>query len=224
MHLLPWRVRKVISDHAPLLYHLVVNRGTSANDPAYWNAQLSANWDKVEWPTKSRMLRDRIRVDESVLDVGCGTGSILRELAKGGIRDLQGMDGSDYACRRLRAEGITMWEGRLPMLPTPDGRFDVVIASQVLEHVIFRRRFVREIARVLKPTGRAYIFVPDNCLGPINTPDHVMVYTARRLRRFLEGTFKVISVESFKDENYPSPVLFAHVEKWQQPVSRGGAR
>ncbi len=213
MQLLPWRVRKVISDHAPLVYHFVANMGKSGNDPAFWDARLAETWDARDWPTKSRMMRARIRDDESVLDVGCGTGSLLRELARSGVRELHGMELSEYACKRLREEGITMWQGSLPSLPVPDARFDVVIASQVLEHVVRRGRFAAEIARVLKPGGRAYIFVPDDCLGPIDTPEHVMVYTARKLERFLARTFRVVSVESFKDENYPMSILFAHVEK-----------
>jgi 2-polyprenyl-3-methyl-5-hydroxy-6-metoxy-1,4-benzoquinol methylase len=94
-----------------------------------------------------------------------------------------------------------------------DSTFDVVIASQVLEHVIRRRRFVEEIDRVLKPGGRAFIFVPDDCLGPIDEPEHVIKYTADTLRRFLSGTFDIDSIESMHDENFEMGILFAQLRK-----------
>ena len=211
--LLPWRVRKVISDRLPLLYHLVANAGTSGNDAAHWDARLAQTWDARDWPTKTARIRELTHPSDAMLDVGCGTGSILRSLQADGYCDLHGMEISNYAIDRLRREGITMWQGRLPDLPTPDVRFDIVIASQVLEHIIRRGRFVSEISRVLKPNGRAFIFVPDDCLGPIDESEHVIKYTSASLRAFLAKTFDVISIESMRDANYPMSVLFAQVSR-----------
>ncbi len=213
MNLLPWRVRKVISDRLPLVYHVVGNAGTSGNNAAHWNDWLGRTWDERDWPTKTARIRKLTQPTDAILDVGCGTGSILRSLYGDDYRDLHGMEISDYAIHRLRREGITMWEGRLPELTLPDGRFDVVIASQVLEHIIRRKRFASEIARVLKPLGRAFIFVPDDCLGPIDESEHVIKYTSDSLRVFLEKTFRVISIESMRDTNYRVPLLFAQVTR-----------
>lgn len=210
---LPWRVRKVISDRLPLLYHLVANAGTSGNDAAHWDARLAQTWEARDWPTKTARIRELTQPVDAILDVGCGTGSILRSFQGEGYRDLHGMEISDYAVDRLRREGITMWQGRLPDLPIPDARFDIVIASQVLEHIIRRKRFVSEIGRVLKPQGRAFIFVPDDCLGPIDEAEHVIKYTRNSLGEFLAKTFDIISIESMRDANYPMPVLFAQVRK-----------
>ena len=213
MSVLPYRLRKVISDRFPLVYHLVRNAGTSGNSVAHWNDWLSKTWDARDWPTKTGRIVELTAPHEAILDVGCGNGSILRRLREAGYRDLHGVELSDYAIERLRAEGITMWEGRLPDLPVADAQFDVVIASQVLEHIIRRGRFVREIARALKPGGRAFIFVPDNCLGPIEESEHVIRYNAASLRRFLGKTFEVVSVESMRDANFAMSVLFAQVRK-----------
>ena len=210
---LPWRVRKVISDRLPLLYHLVANAGTSGNDAAHWDVRLAETWDARDWPTKTARIRELTQPADAILDVGCGTGSILRSFRNEGYRELHGMEISDYAVDRLGREGITMWQGRLPHLPIPDALFDVVIASQVLEHIIPRRRFVAEIVRVLKPQGRAFIFVPDDCLGPIDEPEHVIKYTRDSLEKFLAKTFDIISIESMRDANYPMSVLFAQVRK-----------
>ena len=213
MNVLPWRIRKVISDRFPLLYHVVANAGLSGNSVGHWNDALSRTWDARDWPTKVERIRELTDPDDAIVDVGCGNGSILRRLAESGYRNLHGVELSDYAVARLRTEGITMSPGRLPNLPLADARFDVVIASQVLEHVIRRGRFAREIARVLKPGGRAFVFVPDDCLGPIEEPEHVIRYDSESLRRFLAKTFEVVSVESMRDANFAMSVLFAHVRK-----------
>jgi SAM-dependent methyltransferase len=213
VNLLPWRVRKVISDRLPLVYHFAANAGRSGNSVEYWNDRLAATWDARDWPTKVERIRALTAPDDAILDVGCGNGSILRRLRAAGYRDLNGVELSAYAVERLRGEGITMWQGKLPGTPLPDARFDVVIASQVLEHVVRRGRFVREIARVLKPGGRAFIFVPDDCLGPIDEPEHVIRYDAASLARFLGKTFEVVSVESMRDANFAMAVLFAQVRK-----------
>ena len=211
--LLPWRVRKVISDRFPLMYHLVRNAGVSGNDAAHWNDWLERTWDERDWPTKTARIRELTHPSDAILDVGCGTGSILRSLQADGYRDLHGMEISDYAIDRLRREGITMWQGRLPNLTLPDARFDIVIASQVLEHIIRRGRFVSEISRVLKPNGRAFIFVPDDCLGPIDEPEHVIRYNRNSLSRFLNRHFQDVVVETMQDANLPMSILFAQVAR-----------
>lgn len=211
--LLPWRVRKVISDRFPLMYHLVRNAGMSGNDSAHWNDWLEKTWDLRDWPTKTARIRELTNPGDAILDVGCGTGSILRSLRSDDYRDLHGLEISDYAIDRLRREGIKMWQGRLPDLPAPDARFDVVIASQVLEHIVRRGRFVSEISRVLKPHGRAFIFVPDDCLGPIDEAEHVIKYDRDSLRAFLAKRFDVLSIESMHDANYGVPLLFAQVRR-----------
>ncbi len=213
MNLVPYRVRKALSDRFPLAYHLVANVGLSGNSVAHWNDWLSRTWDEREWPTKVERIVELTKVDDAILDVGCGNGSILRRLQERGYRDLHGLELSDYAIDRLSASGIRMHRGRLPDIALPDASFDVVIASQVLEHMIRRRRFTAELARVLRPGGTALIFVPDDCLGPIEEPEHVAKYTRASLAAFLGRTFDVVDVESMRDANFAMHVLFARVVK-----------
>jgi SAM-dependent methyltransferase len=215
MSVIPWRVRNFISEHFPLLYHFAANVGFRGNSVVHWDARLAATWNDAtrHWPTKARLIASLTKSSDAVLDVGCGNGSILRYLRGQGYAHLHGLEISQYAIRRLRSEGIEMHYGLLPEIPLPDSTFDVVIASQVLEHIVRRAKFLKEIRRVMKPQAKALIFVPDDCLGPISEREHVIKFNACTLRKLLERHFSVVSLRSMRDENYEMPILFAHVER-----------
>jgi SAM-dependent methyltransferase len=215
MNLIPWRVKNFVSEYFPVLYHLVMNTGARGNTSEHWDQRLAHTWDAPErqWPTKNELIASLAKPSDVILDIGCGNGGILRHLQSLGYRRLHGLEISSYAIARLLAAGIEMHRGVLPLIPLPEGSFDVVVASQVLEHIIRRGRFLSEIRRVLKPGGQAFIFVPDDCLGPISEPEHVIKYTADTLQRLLRQYFMVVRLERMRDVNHPMPILFAHVEK-----------
>jgi SAM-dependent methyltransferase len=96
-----------------------------------------------------------------ILDVGAGTGSNLRLLAGLGFKRVQSVDQSDEAIRFCAEKGLgAVAKGDASALPFPDGRFDLVIASDVIEHIDDDRRALREFARVLAPGGRLLLTVP----------------------------------------------------------------
>jgi len=213
--IIPWRVKKFFSDHFPLFYHLIANLKTSANSSQYWDNRLAETWDAESrnWPTKSSLIESLTNPIDRILDIACGNGSILRYLKARGYQQLYGLEISYYAINRLKAEGIQMYYAKLPNIPLGDETFDVVIASQVLEHIIRRRHFLKEIRRILKPDGRAFIFVPDDCLGPIDENEHVIKYNRHSLKHLLSRYFFVEALESIKDINYEMRVLYALVKK-----------
>ena len=208
MAILPWRVRNAISEHFPLGYHLATNLFRRVRSGEYWDRRLEESWDERGWPTKGGIIASLTGPDDVLIDIACGTGSILRDLKARGYRRLHGLEISRYAVNRLAAEGITMHHGSIPELPLPDAFYDVVIASQVLEHVIRRNRFMREIVRVLKPGGTAFIFVPNDCLGPIDEPEHVIKYDEASFRHFLGRHFASVEVQVIKDAQHEMTILF----------------
>jgi ubiquinone/menaquinone biosynthesis C-methylase UbiE len=212
--MIPWRVKNFISEHFPLLFHLVANAGLRGNSNEHWNRRLAETWDSASrWPTKRGLISAATAQTDVILDIGCGNGSILRQLKQQGYTNLHGLEISDYAIQRLQSEGIEMHRGALPSIPLPDATFDVVIASQVLEHVIRRRRFLKELRRVMKPGAQAFIFVPDNCLGPISEPEHVIKFNADSLRKLLARYFCIARLTSIREPSYEAPILFAHVTR-----------
>lgn len=98
-----------------------------------------------------------------VLDIGAGQGALVLELLERGA-DAYGLEPgdefADLARRRLQDAGenparIVVAPGE--KLPFPDNTFDYAISLQVLEHVVAAGPILREIQRVLKPGGRAYV-------------------------------------------------------------------
>jgi SAM-dependent methyltransferase len=108
--------------------------------------------------------------NQTVVDVGCGTGELVRWLTGQGAR----VTGVDTAAMLAKAESVVPKAGReayligsAEKLPIEAGRVDIAIYFASLHHVAFERlgEAMRECARVLKPGGHA-VFVE-----PVARPD-----------------------------------------------------
>jgi len=94
-----------------------------------------------------------------ILDVGCGTGANLELLGEYG--EAEGVDVSTDALSFCRQRGLNSVRlGEAEKLPYPDESFDLVTALDVVEHLDDDLAGLREMRRVLKPGGRAMMFVP----------------------------------------------------------------
>ena len=109
-----------------------------------------------------------IRPGETVIEIGCGSGVIMRELARrtAGANRLYGFDMNPYFLTEARAlarrEGLlahlTLSEGRAEALPVPDGVADVAFASTVFEEGD-ASEMLAELVRVTRPGGRVGVVV-----------------------------------------------------------------
>lgn len=117
-----------------------------------------------------RSLLDTLAIapGETVLEVGCGSGVIMRELARRtrGANPLLGRDINPFLLREARAlarrEGLLDWidfgEGRAEALPLADGAVDVALSSTVFEEGD-AELMLRELVRVTRPGGRVGVTV-----------------------------------------------------------------
>lgn len=121
-------------------------------DGAYAESQFL--WRQVAARDKVRNIQALLngRVVNSVLEVGCGTGSVLVEMESRGIGNrFVGVDVSDPNQHvHPGAEKFTMLKYDGNRLPFEDGAFDLVVATHVVEHVPHPRQFLSELARVSK--------------------------------------------------------------------------
>ena len=95
-----------------------------------------------------------------IIDISCGLGEILKELRNRGYRTLSGTNYTEY---RSEIEGIPITKNvdLLEGLPFQDGLYDVVICSEVLEHVCNHVKAVQELTRILCPGGFLFLSTPN---------------------------------------------------------------
>src|SRR5258708_2366778 len=109
----------------------------------------------------------QLQPGEQVLDVGCGTGTLAREVARrvGRAGRVAGIDPGAEQIAHARAQAarrnvpIEFQIGVIEQLAFPDQTFDVVFSTLMMHHLPagVKRQGLAEIARVLKPGGRLII-------------------------------------------------------------------
>jgi SAM-dependent methyltransferase len=131
----------------------VYDRMRSLEDRHWW---FSARRDILA----DQIGRLGLGADAQVLEVGCGTGGNLKMLSRFGA--VTGLEPDDEA-RAFAAEkaGTAMASGVLPGgLPFENGRFDMVAALDVIEHVDEDAASVQAMSGLLKPGGFLVTTVP----------------------------------------------------------------
>lgn len=140
-----------------------------------------------------RILRSiGLRKDARILDVGCSGGLLISELKKEGYQDVSGIDLSKEAIKICKSSGIKDALVRDACYTgMGDSSFDVVIASDILEHIRDDRKAIAEWRRILKKGGRLIIFVPAFMLlyGSHDRANrHFRRYNWPALKRLIEGS------------------------------------
>ncbi|HEX3034743.1 MAG TPA: methyltransferase domain-containing protein [Thermodesulfobacteriota bacterium] len=150
--------------------------------PDWWRSIFNATYLKTDADVVDDQRITKKEVDlfsevlklsqqDRVLDLCCGQGRHLLELAKRGFQELDGLDRSHYLIQRAktqaRKEGLNIKfrEGDARKLPYPPDTFDVVTllgnSFGYFETTQDDLRILKEIFRVLKPWGRLLIDVAD---------------------------------------------------------------
>jgi len=166
------------------------------------------HWSKIE--PLSPQEEDRIRKTislipedcHSILDIGCGDGRITNRLVSGYSR-VVGLDQSKEALRHVKSQKML---GSIESLPFPDRSFDLVLSSEVLEHLPFKvyPKALSEIERV----AAKYIIVtvPNNedikrslvtcphCSCAFHPWMHLRSFNIKRMQEL----FSQFSLETFK--------------------------
>tara|TARA_B100000519_G_scaffold135943_1_gene117600 strand:+ start:6983 stop:7732 length:750 start_codon:yes stop_codon:yes gene_type:complete len=96
-----------------------------------------------------------------VLDIGCSTGKLVKEVLKLSKATVFGIDISEIAVKQCKKDGlknIYLMSGDKTTFD--DNSFDLIIASDCLEHIENDTKALIEWKRILKPNGKLIIFVP----------------------------------------------------------------
>lgn len=100
-----------------------------------------------------------------MLEIGCGTGATLAALKSKGARHTIGVEINEAAAAEARARGVIdevlVGDAHEHLRAFKDASFDLVVASHVLEHLVDPWATVREIHRVLAPSGKLIGAIPN---------------------------------------------------------------
>jgi 2-polyprenyl-3-methyl-5-hydroxy-6-metoxy-1,4-benzoquinol methylase len=134
---------------------------------AAWPAKYAPSGRLAERLVRmSAVVRRCASPGDAILDLGCATGELARDLASNGMR-VTAADISGAMLRQAKAANGSQaveWIRLDPdwqVLPLQSRAFDTVIATSVLEYVQQPHMIIAECARVLKPGGVLVFTVPD---------------------------------------------------------------
>ncbi len=152
--------------------------------------------DAVQRLKAARIVRVAGR-DGKILDVGTGSGALLRQLRHLGIpsESLYANDFSAHSLRALANDGFRVLAGPAELIESTE-RFQVICLNQVLEHMAQPVEVVRRLAGLLAPGGHLYIETPStdglDCRlfrrrywGGYHFPRHFFLFNEASLTRLL---------------------------------------
>jgi ubiquinone/menaquinone biosynthesis C-methylase UbiE len=104
-----------------------------------------------------------VKEDESVLDIGCGTGFLLKAAADRAAKTY-GLDISEEALKLAgrSAPDADLRIGNAEALPYEDGFFDHVFCLGAMEHFLDMAKGLEEMIRVTRPKGQLCVVVPND--------------------------------------------------------------
>lgn len=173
---------------------------------------------------------------EAVLDIGCGSSRIIQDLP-----EAIGLDILLPKLRFLRDRHARLVQGSVLALPFPDGAFDAVICSEVIEHIPDQPQLLNEMSRVLRSGGTLILGTPDygrwlwwvlewiygKILPGAYAHEHITYFTRESLAERLRATgyaihdlryvgFCEMIFRATKPESLPT--------SWPQPAAGSAAR
>jgi ubiquinone/menaquinone biosynthesis C-methylase UbiE len=148
---------------------------TPDTDLVSWNEAMVERYDIERYYERShplirRLERQRLaaivdlaapRPGERVLEVGCGAGHVLERFEGVSRTGIDLSSGMLSRIRRRLGGTVRLARGSGDALPFADGAFDIVVCTEVLEHVPDPESVVKELVRVAGPAGRVVVSIPN---------------------------------------------------------------
>ena len=125
-----------------------------------------------------------------------GTGTLL-EVAAEKDWDVFGVEVSKPAIEQAEKMGIKAFHGELTDAEYPDDHFDIITASEILEHLYEPQKLIKEIARVLRPGGLFWATTPSSkgisyrLMGLnwtiVTPPEHIQLFSKKGMSLMLKN-------------------------------------
>lgn len=186
-------------------------RGKYEEDSAIAKKMLDGYFNTVEKLTKESGVNKRKKA--KAIELGCGEGHSTQRINKFLSKSVT-LQASEYVAKQISIAkelnpGIKITEENIYELPHKDKEFDLVYLLEVLEHLDYPDKALKEVSRILKDDGYMILGVPREPIWRAlnmsrgkylkdfgNTPGHLNHWSSTTLVQYLEEHFGV--VESIK--------------------------
>jgi len=196
-----------------------------------WRKILKEIWHKINGQYVDEIISE---AKGSVLDVGCGNGYLLLSLKQEGCK-VYGIEANPKSVKTCKELGLEVFCGTVEDAKFPNGFFDAIVMSQVLEHLPSPRESLKEVYRISKPNGKVFIYCPNaesylsKFFGKFwhgwHIPFHFYGFSQKTIKKIIEDTgFKIEEINSVTPDHFFTVSLkcFLHGEKINgiRPVDR----
>ena len=158
----------------------------------------------LRWKAAAALFGRYVSAKDIVLDMGCGNGWILRQVARRGT----GVDKNGKTLPKDTDAFKFVCGDATSRLPLPAAHFDVCIMSQIIEHMTEPEKALTECRRLLRPGGRILITTPKPWADPVLSVlaglhvfgkfYHVVYYTPHGLADMVKRAgFKSVEIHSY---------------------------
>ena len=186
-------------------------------------SSVAAYYSAEKWDFQAAI--QLIAPGDSVLDIACGGGSFL-QLARAKGAEICGIDTNPAAVEEARKHDLPVHGLDLPEFAAKyPGRFDVVTAFQVIEHIPEVPPFVRSASACLKPGGKLLLTVPNRLRrfrAPFEPLDHPPHHLSRWTARQFQELAQLIGLKlvAIRYEPGRMPDCRALLRQWIAPVGQ----
>lgn len=165
--------------------------------------------EKIYHTLRAKALSSEMRkiiTHTDVLEIGCGTGLITKEIQ---ATNIIAVDINEWAMEQARIHAnknnVKVMYGNAEELPFKEDSFDFVVCAEVLEHLVHIKTAINEIYRVLKNEGMLIGTVPSRNpiwkwrtkitrTHPADEPFHNN-FAAGEFRRLLSEKFRIVKTQ-----------------------------
>ena len=182
-------------------------------------------WFKTRRNCILQLLRDTPRTAK-ILDIGCSSGLLLNDLIHGGFNaeNLYGLDISPEAisnCKKNNIDNTFVMDAQAIDLAE---RFDIIIASDCLEHINVDQKALYNWYNLLKTNGKVIIFVPAFKFlwsGHDEANMHFRRYTKKELNtKLAKAEFKIIKSSYWNFFLFAPIVLLRSIKRFKKEEAR----
>jgi 2-polyprenyl-3-methyl-5-hydroxy-6-metoxy-1,4-benzoquinol methylase len=146
-----------------------------------------------------------------ILDVGGGDGVIGEHLWKMG-NYVTSIDLPTVVTQAHKHPGLVVVGGDAEQLPFASNTFDVVLASEIVEHLWNPYSFVDDAYRILDGGGHLIISTPEGMEG-MRYDSHKNYFTIKRLAHMLSARFTLVEVKRLKLADIPTSTIIVLFRK-----------